>query len=80
MCHSHANHSKINRLHERCLRIIYSDQTRSFKALLEKDAFDSICNRNLQLLPIEIYKASESLYPPIITELFVKKNEHQYNL
>ena len=26
MCHSHANNSKINRLHERCLRIIYSDK------------------------------------------------------
>ena len=26
MCHSHANNGKINRLHEHCLRIIYSDK------------------------------------------------------
>ena len=40
--HSRANHSKINRLHELCLRIIYSDNTSSFEALLEKDDSVSI--------------------------------------
>ena len=37
---SHENNNKINRLHESCLRIIYSDKRLSFNALLEKD-FDS---------------------------------------
>ena len=37
MCHSHANNGKINRLHERCLRIIYSDKQSLFETLLEKD-------------------------------------------
>ena len=37
MCHSRANNGKINRLHERCLRIIYSDKKSSFGTLLEKD-------------------------------------------
>ena len=26
MCHSRAKNSRVNRLHERCLRIIYSDK------------------------------------------------------
>ena len=30
MCHSRSVNSKINRLHERCPRIIYSDKTSSF--------------------------------------------------
>ena len=32
MCHSHENNNKINRLHERCLRIIYNDKRSSFNA------------------------------------------------
>ena len=69
-CHSRTNHSEINILRERQLRIIYSDKIYSV----------SILNRNLKLLAIEMYKAHKGLSPPIITEIFEKKNEHQYNL
>ena len=31
MCQSRINNTKINRLHERCLRMIYNDQTSSFE-------------------------------------------------
>ena len=42
MCHSRENNNKINRLHKRCIRIIYNDKRSSFNALLEKDGcFDS---------------------------------------
>ena len=54
MCHIRANHSKINRLHERCQRIIYSDKTSSFEALLPKDCSVSIQKRNHQLLANEM--------------------------
>ena len=80
MCHSRANHSIINRLRERCLRIIYYDKTRSFEVQLEKDASASIYNRKLHPLATEMYKVSKVLSTPIITELFETKNEHQYNL
>ena len=80
MCQSRASHNKINRLHKRCLCIIYSDKTSSFEALLEKDGSLSIHNRNLQLLVTGMYKASKGLSPTIITELFEKQNDHQYNL
>ena len=33
MCHSRINNTKINRLHERCLRIMYNDKTSSFENL-----------------------------------------------
>ena len=81
MCHSRANHGKINRLHERCpLRIIYSDKTSLFEVLLEKDGSASIHNRNLQLLAIEMDNPSKRLFLTIVTELFEKKNERQYIL
>ena len=80
MCHSRANNSKINRLHERCLRIIYSDKQSSFEALLEKDGSVSIHNRNIQILATEMFKIENDLSPEIMTELFEQRNEHHYNL
>ena len=80
MCHSRANNSKINRLHERCLRIIYSDKQSSFEELLEKDGYVSIHQRNLQVLATEMYKLMKSLSPAIRTELFEHKEEHYNNL
>ena len=79
-CHSRANISKINRLHERCLRIIYSDKQSSYEELLEKGGSVSIHPRNLQVLAIEMYRVRKGLSPPIITELFEHKEEHYYNL
>ena len=37
MCYSRANHSKVNKLHELCLGIIYTDKISSFETLLKKD-------------------------------------------
>ena len=56
MCHSRANNGKINRINERCLRLIYSDKQSSFETLLEKDGSVSVHNRNLQILTNEMYK------------------------
>ena len=55
MCHSRVNHSKINRLHERCMHIIYSGKASSFKALLEQ-----FHNRKLHLHAIKMCKASRA--------------------
>ena len=37
MCHSRENNNKINRLHERCLRIIYNDK---YTDLPDLDSFE----------------------------------------
>ena len=79
MRHSRASNGKINRLHKRCLRIIYSDKQSSFVTLLEKDGSVSVHNRNLQILATEMYKVKNDLSPLIVTELFEHRNEH-YNL
>ena len=49
MCHSRTINNKINRLHERCLRIVHSDKTSSFvrEKLLEKNGSVTIHTRNL---------------------------------
>ena len=70
MCHGRAINNKINRLHERCLRIIYNDKTSTFKELLEKDNSVSIHYRNIQALAIEMYKVANGMAPEIMNEIF----------
>ena len=70
MCHSRTLNNKINRLHERCLRIIYSDKISTFKELLEKDNSASIHYRNIQALAIEMYKVANGVSPEIMNEIF----------
>ena len=74
--HSRTNNRKTNRLHERCLRIIYNDQQSSFIKLLEQDDSVSIHQRNLQILAIEMFKvvfSSNEWY-------FKLRGEQTYNL
>ena len=56
MFHSRKLNNKINKLHERCLRIVYSDNTSSFEELLETDNSVSVHHRNIQVLATELYK------------------------
>ena len=71
MCHNRTTNRKINRLHERCLRIIYNDTQSSFKMLLEKESSVSIHDKNIQCLATEMYKVSNGLSPPIVSDIFV---------
>ena len=47
---------KINRLHERALRIAHKDFCSSFATLLEKDRSVTIHEKNLQLHVTEMFK------------------------
>ena len=53
MCHSRTLNNRMNKLHERCLRVIYDDKKSTFQKLLDKDKSVLIHNRNLQLLATE---------------------------
>ena len=55
MFHSRTLNNKINRLHERTLRIVYSDYKSSFCELLEKDKSFLIHHKNIQSLAIDIF-------------------------
>ena len=48
--------NKINRLHEKTLRIVYGDCKSKFHELLEKYSSFSIHHRNIQTLVIEIFR------------------------
>ena len=80
MCHGGENDKKVNRLHERCLRITSNDKRSSFNALLEKDSSVSIHERNIKFLETEIYKVSKNLAPPQMHEILKLKDQLHYNL
>ena len=63
MFYSRGFDNKINRIHERALRITYKDKTSTFQELLEKDNSVSIHYRNIQKLAIEIYKSLHGFSP-----------------
>ena len=70
----------MNRLHERCFRIIHNDKRSSLNALLEKDGSVSIHERNIKILATEMFKVSKNLAPPKMHEIFKFKDQPQYNL
>ena len=79
MFHSRQLNNKINKLHERALRIAYKDPNLSFEQLLILDKSVCIHHRNLRRLAIEMYKIKENIAPTLIQELF-PKYENLHNL
>ena len=55
MCHSRSMNSRINRLHETCVSIIYSDKSSSFEELLQKDESVTIHVKNILKLATEMF-------------------------
>ena len=80
MYHSRTINNKINHLHERYLRVIYSNKISSFKELLELDGSVPIHSGNLQILATEMFKVYNSIAPSILTEVFNKRNPNYTTL
>ena len=68
---------KINRLHERALRIAYEDYVSSFEELLVKDGSVTIHQRNLKVLAVEMYKISHGKSPKFMNDS-VEENDTKY--
>ena len=80
MCCNRSLSNKIDRLHERSLRIVNSDKASDFSELLEKDCSVSIHHQNIQQLAIEMFKVSKCLCPEIVKRLFQLRYDIPYNL
>ena len=79
MFHNRSHNNKINRLHERVLRIVYKYYKSSFAELLSEDKSFTAHHKNVQKLAIEMYKIKNELCPKIIIDL-LKEVTRPYNL
>ena len=80
MFHGRVINCKINRLHERALRIVYEDFSSSFEELLKRDKSCTIHQRNIQTLAIEIFKTINNLNSNIMKDIFIEKKKTGYML
>ena len=71
--HSRRTNDKINRLHERALRIVYDDNVSTFDQLLAMDTSFCIHHQNIQRLLIEIYKTLHDISENSLKDFFVKR-------
>ena len=71
MFRSRVLNNKINRIHERALKITYKDKSSTFRELWENDNSVSIRDRNTQKLATEMYKVLHGFSPPILNDIFV---------
>ena len=72
MFHSRTINNKINKLHERALRLVYKNVNLTFHELIGQ--FSNNPQRNLQKLATEMYKAKHNISPLPMQELFTKQD------
>ena len=65
MFHNRTLNYKINRIHERALRIVYRDKTSNFTKLLQKDNAVTVHQGNLHVLATEVCKVKMGLAPQL---------------
>ena len=73
MFQSLRTNKKINKLHQRTLRIVYDGNVSTFVQLPTIDKSFCIHHQNIQRLLIEIYKALHDISRNSLKELFVKR-------
>ena len=77
MFHDKTTNSKLNRIHERALRLLCKDSESELEKLKKK--YGTIHQHNLQLLLIEILKTKNNLKPTFMKNIFTERNM-QYSL
>ena len=76
MLYSRSRNNKVNKLHERALRILYKDDISTFEQLLKKDGSVTMHDRNMQRLAIEMYKVKYNIVPCPLAEFVTKRDVH----
>ena len=78
MFHSRSLNNRINKIHERALRIVFKDKNATFSELLQRDGSVTIHERNIQALATEMFKVFNVISPSIIKDVFPLKESNIY--
>ena len=78
MLHSRKLNNRINKIHERALRLVYNDNVSSFQDLLIKSNSVSVHHKNIQILAIELYKTKNDIGPELLKHIFKLKGDYKY--
>ena len=76
---SRTSNNRINKIHERSLRLTYDDFESNFEELLLKGNEISFHHRTIQVLMTEIYKIVNNICPPIMKTLY-NFRQNNYNI
>ena len=79
MFHNRYLNNKINRLDERCLRLVYNNKQFRIEELLDQDSSFSVHHRNIQMLSNEMCKAKNGSPPEITNKIFQLREDKHYN-
>ena len=78
MFYSVKTNNRINKLHERALRLVYSDCGSTFEHLLTRHGSFTVHHYNNQTLTIELYKVYNNISQTIFGELLTRNNNGNY--
>jgi len=70
MNHSRKLNNKINRIHERALRMVYNDHKSTFEVLLSKDNSVTVHVQNIRAVMVEMFKIKIGVAPELMKDIF----------
>ncbi len=73
MFHNRNVNYKINRLHERALRLLYADDVSTFEELLKKAGEFTIHQRNIHSMATEMFKVKNNIGPLLLKDIFKER-------
>ena len=76
MFHNRRIDYKINKLHERALKIVYKDHFSPCEELRSKYKSITVHQRNIQILAAEIYRILNGLSPDTMQDIFETKSNY----
>ena len=77
--HSREFNIRINKIHERAMRVVYRDYSNDFREILDKNNTFTIHERSIQSLAVELFKVKNNLAPKIMNGVFTVNTSKRYH-
>ena len=70
------NNQKLEKIHERALRILFADYNSSYTQLLGRAGTTTLIIQRLRLIALTVFKSLHGLNPPCLNDMFTPKRCH----